>query len=140
MTFNHLPTGIRFLMFLNRIKMRILVLVILGAYFSYWGNIVGIATSRVERVFKKHKKRLTFKHWHSYMTEPNAMATLYEPKRLSRQSTDKLSNLFVQIDRELQHGFSRQFVADCLIKMKLMDDGEELTMFLDASGHVPPRS
>ena len=125
MTFNHLPTGIRFLMFLYRIKMRILFVAVVGAYFSYWGNLVGIATSRIERVFKKYKKRLTFRYNHDAMTEPNAIATLYEPKRLSGQSTDKLSKLFVKIDRELQHGFSRQIVADCLIKMNLMDAGEE---------------
>ena len=84
MTFNHLPTGIRFLMFLNRRKLRFLFVLALGAYFSYWGNFVGIGTSRIERLFKKYKKRLTFKYNHEAMTEPNAVATLYEPTKMSR--------------------------------------------------------
>ncbi len=62
MTFNHLPYGIRFFMFLNRIKFRIFFVCTLGALLNYWGNILGIASSRIERVFKKYKKRWIFKY------------------------------------------------------------------------------
>jgi len=68
MTFNHLPYGIRFFMFLNRIKFRIFVLVSLGTLFNYWGNLLGIASSRLERVFKKYKKRWIYKYNRSAMT------------------------------------------------------------------------
>ena len=68
MTFNHLPYGLRFFMFLNRIKFRIFVLVSLGALFNYWGNLLGIATSKIERVYKKYKKRWVFKHNRAAMT------------------------------------------------------------------------
>ena len=68
MTFNHLPVGIRFIMFLNRIKFRIFVVLSLGALFSYWGNLIGIASSRIERVFKKYKKRWIFKYNRPAMT------------------------------------------------------------------------
>ena len=91
MTFNHLPYGIRFFMFLNRIKFRIFVLVSLGTLFNYWGNLLGIASSRLERVFKKYKKRWIYKYNRTAMTYQTALETRYEPERMSRHSTDKLS-------------------------------------------------
>ena len=39
-----------------------------------------------------------------------------------------------------ENGFSRQLVADCLIKMELMKEKGELTKFLDDSGHNYIRS
>ena len=107
MTFNHLPYGIRFFMFLNRIKFRIFVIVSLGALFNYWGNLLGIATSRLERVFKKYKRRWIFRHNREAMSYASAIETRFEPEKLSRESTDKLSQVFVRVDREMEHGFSR---------------------------------
>ena len=141
MTFNHLPYGIRFIMFLNRIKFRIFVVLSLGTLFSYWGNLLGIATSRLERVFKKYKRRWIFKYNRAAMTYATALETRYEPEVLSRPSTEKLSQLFIKLDRELEYGFSRGLVADTLITMKLMDnEGKEEAKFLDASGHNYIRS
>lgn len=91
MTFNHLPYGIRFFMFINRIRFRIFVILSLGALFNYWGNLMGIASSKVERTFKKYKRRWIYRYNRAAMTYPTALETLYEPMKLSRQSTDKLS-------------------------------------------------
>ena len=141
MTFNHLPYGIRFFMFLNRIKFRIFVFVTLGSLFSYWGNLLGLATSKLERVFKKYKRRWIFKYNRPAMTYQTTLETRYEPERLSRASTEKLSQLFIKLDRELEYGFSRGLVADTLITMKLMDNvGKEEATFLDASGYNYIRS
>ena len=141
MTFNHLPVGIRFIMFLNRIKFRIFVVLSLGALFSYWGNLIGIASSRIERVFKKYKKRWIFKYNRPAMTHQSALETKYEPAKLSRSSTEKLCQLFIKLDRELENGFSRGLVADTLITMNLMDNvGKEEAKFLDESGHNYIRS
>ena len=107
MTFNHLPYGIRFFMFLNRIKFRLFVLGTLVALFNYWGNLIGIGGSRLERVWKKYKKRWIFRYNKSAMVYTSAVETTYEPKLLSRESTDKLSQLFIKMDRELDNGFSR---------------------------------
>ena len=84
MTYNHLPYGIRFFMFLNRIKFRLFVLLSLGSLFSYWGNLLGMATSKFERVFKKYKRRWIFKYNSAAMTYQTALDTKYEPKHLSR--------------------------------------------------------
>ena len=140
-TFNHLPYGLRFLMFLNRIKFRIFVLCTLVAFFNYWGNLLGIFNARMERVFKKYKKRWIFKYNREALTYETALETTFEPERLSRPSTDKLSKLFVKIDREqVEHGFSRQLVADVLYRMQLMDKKEEEKKFLDESGFSYIRS
>ena len=142
MKYNHLPYGIRFIMFLNRIKFRIFLVVSVAALFNYWGNLLGICSSRLERVFKKYKRRWIFKHNRAAMTYASALETRYEPAKLSRQSTDKLSQLFLQIDREIdEYGFSRQLVADCLMKMNLMKEGkDEEHKFLDDSGYNHIRS
>lgn len=136
-----MPYGIRFFMFLNRIKFRLFVLFTLGSLFSYWGNLLGLATSKFERVFKKYKRRWIFRYHRQAMTYASALETRYEPQKLSRDSTEKLSQLFVKIDRELEYGFSRGLVADTLIEMGLMDNiGKEEAEFLDASGHNYIRS
>ena len=88
MTFNHLPYGIRFIMHLNRIKYRIMIFVTLFMLFSYWGNMLGIAGSRIERLFKKYKKRWIYKNHRTSMTYESANETQFEPKHLSRSSTD----------------------------------------------------
>lgn len=135
MVFNHLPYGIRFLMFLNRIKFRLFVVASLVALFNYWGNLLGIFNSRMERVFKKYKKRWIYKYNRAALTYETALETTYEPTRLSRPSTEKLSKLFVKIDREqAEHGFSRQLVADVLYRMELMDKKTEENDFLNESG------
>jgi len=107
MTFNHLPYTIRFLMFLNRMKFKFFIFGSMVALFNYWGNVLGLGASRLERVFKKYKKRLIYKYNRLELTFESAYETLYEPARMSRPSTDKLSQLFLRIDRELEHGFSR---------------------------------
>lgn len=95
MTFNHLPYRVRFFMFLFRIKYRILFLATIGVLFNYWGNVLGIASSRMERSFKKYKKSYIFHKHEVKMTYASANDTLYEPKLLSGPSTDRLSKLFV---------------------------------------------
>merc|ERR1719469_457022 len=75
------------------------------------------------------------------MTYTTALDTRYVPARLSRPSTEKLSQLFIRLDRELENGFSRGLVADTLITMNLMDNvGKEEAKFLDLSGHNYIRS
>ena len=141
MTFNHLPYGIRFFMFLNRIKFRIFVLATLAALFSYWGNLLGLAGSRVERWFKKYKKRWIYRYNRPALVYKSAMETRFEPTKMSRPSTDKLSQHFIAIDRELEeYGYSRQLVADCLKRMDFLQTKEELTKFFDESPHSYHRS
>lgn len=100
MTYNHLPYGVRFLMFLNRVKFRLFVVASLVALFNYWGNLLGICNARLERVFKKYKKRWVYKYNRAALTHETALETTYEPERMSRPSTEKLSKIFVKIDRE----------------------------------------
>ena len=136
MTYNHLPYGIRFFMFLKRMRFRFFLVASLVALFNYWGNLLGICSARIERVFKKYKKRWIYKYNRSALEYESAIETKYEPQHMSRPSTEKLSQLFVRIDREMKdYGFSRQLVADVLIRMNLMDRQKDLPKFLDESGY-----
>jgi len=74
-TYNHLPYSIRFFMFLNRMKFRFFFLASLVALFNYWGNLLGICSSRIERVFKKYKKRWIYKYNRSALTYESALET-----------------------------------------------------------------
>ena len=136
----HLPIGIKFFMFIKRIRFRIFVLCSIGALFYYWGNLLGMASGRLTRVYKKYKRRWIYRFNRPAFTNISALETLYVPEKLSRESTDKLSALFVKLDSELDLGFSRQLVADVLVKMELMKKKEEMGKFLDASGHNYIRS
>jgi hypothetical protein len=52
------------------------------------------------------------------MAYQTALDNSWEPSKLSRVSTEKLSDMFVKLDRELKHGVSRKLVQDVLVKMK----------------------
>ena len=58
----HYPIGLKFFMFLKRIKFRIFLLCTLGALCYYWGNLLGMASDRWIRVVKKYKKRWIYKY------------------------------------------------------------------------------
>lgn len=48
------------------------------------------------------------------MAYQTALDNSWEPKQLSRVSTEKLSEMFVKLDRELKNGVSREIVTDVL--------------------------
>ena len=55
--FNHLPYLTRIGQFLWRKKFRWVFLAGTYAAFNYWGNLFALAAARIERVYKKYKKR-----------------------------------------------------------------------------------
>ena len=61
-TFNHIPYFRRFGMFIIRIRLRLFILASLAALFNYWGNLLGVGSSKLERSFKKYKKRWIFRY------------------------------------------------------------------------------
>lgn len=103
----HLPLGLKFLMFLKRIRFRIFLLCSLGSLFYYWGNLLGMATSKIEKVKKKYKRRWIYKYNRPAMAYTTALDTRFVPEKLSSESIDKLSALFVRLDGELDLGYSR---------------------------------
>lgn len=139
--FNNLPIFRRFFHFLWRIRFRIFLVVTLGGLFNYWGNLLGLGTSKIERQYRKYKKRWIFRNNPSLITYDTALETLYEPKNLTRPSTNILSEQFVRIDRELEHGVSRQLVIDSLESQGLLEDArEEVSDILEASEYRHIRS
>jgi len=59
------------------------------------------------------------------MAYQSALENSWEPKKLSRVSTEKLSEMFVKLDRELKHGVSRRLVLDVLLKMNAFESEAE---------------
>ena len=105
--YNNIPYIRRFSMWTWRMRFRFFFLGTVAAAFKYWGNLFALLTSRMERQFKKYKKRWVAKYSPWCIEYESARATLWSPTKISRQSTNKLSEQFVRLDRELENGFSR---------------------------------
>lgn len=132
--YNHLPVFTRFGKWLWRAKWKFMMLGVAYAGFGYWGNPVGMIAAKLERTNKKYKKRWMLRYCPESYTYPSAMETTWQSSKLSRPSQDILSDMFVKIDREMKHGFSRQLIVDALQKMDLMVDKKEEAKFLRDSG------
>lgn len=86
--FNHLPYFVRIRGFLWRKKFRFIFLAGVYAAFNYWGNLFGLFAARMERVYKKYKRRwITRYNPHSIAYE-SALETVWQPNTLSRKATD----------------------------------------------------
>jgi hypothetical protein len=112
--YNHLPYSKRVRMFLSRYKWKIFFAGLFFYLFNFWGNALGFASSRIEKSYRKYKKRWLVRYNPHCITYMSAIETTWEPKRLSRQSTERLSEAFVKFDREMEHGMSRQLILDTL--------------------------
>ena len=71
-------------MFIVRIRFRLFVLASIGALFNYWGNLLGLGTSKVERSFKKYKKRWIFRNNPHLIVYDTAIETTFQPTKISR--------------------------------------------------------
>ena len=89
--YNNMPYIRRFYHFVIRIRFRIFVVGSFAALFNYWGNILGMGTSKVERTYRKYKKRWIFRNNPSLITYDTALETLFEPVHISRPSANQLS-------------------------------------------------
>jgi hypothetical protein len=118
MKYNHLSRTKRTRMFLKRYRWRILFIGLFVYMFNIWGNGFGFFAARMERSYRKYKKRWLTRYNPHCITYTTAIETTWEPKRLSRPSTERLSELFVRLDRELEHGVSRQLILDSLREVR----------------------
>ena len=75
--------------------------------------------ARVERFGKKYKLRWITKYNPSCVAYTTALEANWEPTKLSRTSTDSLSEAFVKLDRELEWGMSRQLIINVLKKVSI---------------------
>ena len=89
-------------------KRRLLYIFLVIALFQVIDNFIKIFGSRYERFFKKYKKIMLEK----YHIVPSNLEMNYQPKSLSRPSTNKLGEKFVRIDRAYKSGFTRQMIMD----------------------------
>ena len=122
--YNHLPYFRRIPHFLWRKKWRFVFIGLATWSFTYWANGLGFVSSKLERTFKRYKRSLITRYAPTCMTYQTALDNSWEPSKLSRVSTEKLSDMFVKLDRELKHGVSRKLVQDVLVKMKATTEEE----------------
>lgn len=114
MKYNHLPVNKRVRMWFGRWKWRLFWISVFVYCAGIWGNALGFLTARWERSFRKYKKRWILRYNPEAITYTTALETTWEPARLSRPSTERLSELFVRLDRELEYGMSRQLILDTM--------------------------
>ena len=112
--YNHLPLLRRVPNFLWRKKWRFVVIALATYTFTYWANGVGFISSKLERTFKRYKRRFITRIAPNCMAYQTALDNNWEPSKLSRVSTEKLSEMFIKLDRELPHGVSRQLIVEVL--------------------------
>lgn len=124
MVYNNIPYFRRITMWAWRMRFRVFFLGTVYAAFQYWGNLFALLSSRIERFYKKYKKRWIARYNPTCIEFASARETLWEPTKISRQSSKKLSEQFVQLDRDLEEGFSRILAIDVLMQMELMNDAE----------------
>jgi hypothetical protein len=84
MKFNHVPYFQRFFMFVKRTRVRFTGVALLFITFTVWGNFLILASSKIERTFRKYKKRWIFNKYPALMAYQSAIDTAYEPKNLSK--------------------------------------------------------
>ena len=115
--FNHLSYFRRIRLFLWRMKWRLLFFGGLIYLSPVFGNGGGFISARIERSSRKYKKRWLYRYNPHCITYTTALETVWEPTKLSRPSTERLSETFVRLDRELEYGVSRQLIIDALKKV-----------------------
>lgn len=116
--FNHLSTWTRIKLFFTRKKRRFFYLLLIYLTFQYASGVFGFFTARVERSYRKYKKRWIQKYNPHIITYTTALETAYEPEKLSHYSTERLSEAFIKVDRMLKHGVSRQLIINVLSKVR----------------------
>ena len=110
--YNHLPYGPRFWLFMKRKKWVFAFLWVSYGTFTLWGNSLSFAAVIMGRSYKKVKKQIITHRYPLVMAWQTAHDTLYEPKNISRRTTDRLSELFLLKDRETPGGVTWQLVCD----------------------------
>jgi hypothetical protein len=96
--------------FLKTKRRRFLYLFLAYLFFNFIGNFFGFVAARFERSTRKFKRQWILSKNPAIMSYSSAVDTLYEPKKLSQQSFDKVCEAFLKVDRLLKDGFSRLLI------------------------------
>lgn len=124
--FNHLRKRDRIAIFFRTKRRRFLYLFLFILAFNFFGNAVGFLLARMERSARKYKKLWIMDYNPAIMSYHTAVDTLYVPMKLSQQSTDKLGEIFLRLDRQLKDGVSRGLLIKALRQSGLITEGARL--------------
>lgn len=116
--------------------------IFLGAVYKlleYYEISTKTFTSRYHRSLNKYKKRWVTRYNPSAVTYLTAQETTWQSELLSKQVSDRFSEMFVRLDAELKFGVSRQLVLDVLERMEIIVDQQKKLDFLNESGYESMR-
>ena len=113
-TYNHLtvPQRIKIFMWGKKKRFFLTFLVILAFQFS--GNALCFVLATAERALKKFRKNFVLSYFPECYALKSAHETTFEPKSLSRRSTTALCDKFIEVDRKLPNGFTREMLFKAL--------------------------
>lgn len=131
--FSHLKRWDRVKIFFRSRRRMFLYLFLFILAFNFLGNVVGFFLARLERSARKYKKQWIMGKNPSLITYSTAMDTMYVPMKISQQSTDRLGDLFLRIDRDLKEGVSRGFLVKALLESGLITDKQQVREILGKS-------
>lgn len=128
--FNHLKKWDRVKIFFRTKRRMFLYLFLFILAFNFLGNVVGFFLARLERSARKYKKQWILGYNPSLMTYSTAMDTMYVPMKISQQSTDRLGELFLRIDRDLKEGVTRGLLVKTFLESGLIKEKNEVREIL----------
>eukprot|EP00347_Sterkiella_histriomuscorum_P001424 403372090 len=106
----------------------------IGTLWYYWPRLSNWFKNRIQKSKAKYRRRWLAKYNSHAINYILPEQFNYQPKNLSQESVDRLGAVFLEGEKKLKHGFSRQLIINILTKLGKLDDKEQKA-FLAASGY-----
>lgn len=105
-----------------------------GTYAWQYFKISSKWSGMKDRVKAKYRRRYITKFNPTSIVYNTAAETTFKPEHLQPELTVKLQKMFVELDRELDCGVSRQLLLDCYRRMGIYLLEDERNKYLNKSG------
>lgn len=95
-------------------------------YYRYHERMGNFFSRKRLQYANKFKRRWINRYNPEAITFQTAIdAAYYRPEKLAEQEAENIGKAFIQVDRDLKNGFSRQLVINILNRMGVMEDKEQ---------------
>ena len=71
---------------------------------------------------KKYQIRWMSRYNPTQFVHPSSLDAAYKPEKLSQENTVKLGKMFVEVDKQMKYGVSRQLIVETFEQMDLMKE------------------
>ncbi|CDW85068.1 UNKNOWN [Stylonychia lemnae] len=120
--------------FFTKKKRRFFYMLMLYGLYHYYRRITNFFRTRKQRTINKYKKRFITRYNPKSITFTLPESFQYKPEKLTQESVNKLGACFLDGERRLKNGFSRQLIINILTALGKMDENQQKE-FLSASGY-----